>query len=130
MIFSESLKKYGDFQRVYKKGRSYANKYLIMYILEQDTQKNRIGISVSKKVGNSVVRHRITRLIRESYRLNESKFVDGLDLVVIARPGAKERNFFEIESALLHLGRLHGIVKQSQQKEVKKKDEENHDLSD
>ena len=77
-----------------------------------------------------MVRHRITRLIRESYRLNESKFVDGLDIVVIARPGAKERNFFEIESALLHLGRLHGIMEQSQQKEVEKKDEENYDLSD
>lgn len=119
MIFSESLKKYGDFQRVYKKGKSYANKYLIMYILEQNTQKNRIGISVSKKVGNSVVRHRITRLIRESYRLNENEFVRGLDLVVIARPGAKERNFFEIESALLHLGRLHNIImKESDEKEV------------
>ena len=55
MLFSESLKKYGDFQRVYKRGRSYANKYLIMYVLKQDVQENRIGISVSKKVGNSVV---------------------------------------------------------------------------
>ncbi len=129
MIFSESLKKYGDFQRVYKRGKSYANKYLIMYILEKDTQKNRIGISVSKKVGNSVVRHRITRLIRESYRLNEKKFVGGFDIVVIARPGAKERNFFEIESALLHLGRLHGIIEYEEKKEVERKDEENHDLS-
>ena len=91
MLFSESLKKYGDFQRVYQRGRSYANKYLIMYVLKQDVQENRIGISVSKKVGNSVVRHRITRLIRESYRLNEQKFVGGLDIVVIARPGAKEQ---------------------------------------
>ena len=110
MIFSESLKKYGDFQRVYRRGRSYANKYLIMYVLKQDVQENRIGISVSKKVGNSVVRHRITRLIRESYRLNEQKFVGGLDIVVIARPGAKERSFFEIESALLHLARIHKIL--------------------
>ena len=110
MIFSDSLKKYGDFQRVYHKGKSYANKYLIMYILEKDTQQNRIGISVSKKVGNSVVRHRITRLIRESYRLNESKFVRGLDMVVIARSGAKEKNFFDIESALLHLGKLHSVL--------------------
>ncbi len=127
MIFSDSLKKYGDFQRVYHKGKSYANKYLIMYILEKDTQQNRIGISVSKKVGNSVVRHRITRLIRESYRLNESKFVRGLDVVVIARPGAKEKNFFDIESALLHLGKLHSVLinndnnkeEKSEEKEVK-----------
>ena len=129
MIFSESLKKYGDFQRVYKRGKSYANKYLIMYILEKDTQKNRIGISVSKKVGNSVVRHRITRLIRESYRLNEKKFVGGFDIVVIARPGAKEKNFFEIESALLHLGRLHGIIESEKKKEAERKDEENINLS-
>lgn len=123
MIFSDSLKKYGDFQRVYKKGKSYANKYLIMYVLKQSTSGNRVGISVSKKVGNSVVRHRITRLIRESYRLNEQKFVEGLDVVIIARPGAKERSFFEIESALLHLGRLHSILK-SEEEEVGKESEE------
>jgi ribonuclease P protein component len=130
MIFSESLKKYGDFQRVYKKGKSYANRYLIMYVMKTDTQKNRIGISVSKKVGNSVVRHRITRLIRESYRLNENKFVSGFDIVVIARPGAKERNFFDIESALLHLGRLHKIMETTEEKEVIKEIEKNTDLSD
>lgn len=126
MIFSDSLKKYGDFQRVYHKGKSYANKYLIMYILEQNTQQNRLGISVSKKVGNSVVRHRITRLIRESYRLNESKFVRGLDLVVIARPGAKEKNFFDIESALLHLGKLHSVLmnQDNDNKEAKSEDKE------
>jgi len=110
MIFSESLKKYGDFQRVYKKGKSYANKYLVMYVLRQDTQENRIGISVSKKVGNSVVRHRITRLIRESYRLNETKFEKGLMIVVVARAAAKGKSFSEIESALMHLGRLHSIL--------------------
>lgn len=130
MIFSESLKKYGDFERVYRKGKSYANKYLVMYILRQDTQKNRIGISVSKKVGNSVVRHRITRLIRESYRLNEREFDDGLDIVVVARPGAKEKDFFTIESALLHLGRLHRIVGQAGKKEEKKENETNPDSSD
>lgn len=123
MIFSDSLKKYGDFQRVYKKGKSYANKYLIMYVLKQDTQENRVGISVSKKVGNSVVRHRLTRLIRESYRLNETRFVRGLDIVVIARPGAKEKNFFDIESALLHLGKLQGILEAEEEKEVKTENE-------
>ena len=70
--FSESLKKNYDFQQVYRKGKSYANKYLVMYVLENNMDKNRLGISVSKKVGNSVVRHRITRLIRESYRLHEN----------------------------------------------------------
>ncbi len=110
MIFSEGLKKNRDFQQVYRKGSSKANKYLVLYVQKQDTGKNRIGISVSKKVGNSVVRHRVKRLIKESYRLNENKFDRGLDLVVVARPGAREKSFFEIESALLHLGKYHNIL--------------------
>ena len=111
MKYSESLKKNRDFQLVYHGGRSCANRYLVMYVLRNETHHNRLGISVSKKVGNSVVRHHLTRLIRESYRLHEEQFVDGLDMIVIARPGAKERNFFEIESALLHLARKHHLLR-------------------
>lgn len=107
MIFSESLKKNRDFQIVYKKGKSEANKYLVMYVYPNELNRNRLGISVSKKVGNSIVRHHLTRLIRESYRLNEREFQAGYDFVVIARPSAKECSFAEIESALLHLGKIH-----------------------
>ncbi len=110
MKFSESLKKNRDFQNVYNNGKSYANKYLVMYILENNLNKNRIGISVSKKVGNSVIRHHITRLVRESYRLQEDVFNSSLDIVVIARGTAREVGYKEIESALLHLGGLHGII--------------------
>ena len=111
MKFSQSLKKNRDFQNVYKKGTSFANSYLVMYILENGLQENRIGISVSKKVGNSVVRHHLTRLIRESYRLSAEHFRCGIDIVVIARTSAKGRNYHEIESALIHLGKLHKIYK-------------------
>jgi len=103
MIFSESLKKNKDFQNVYHNGKSYANKYLILYALQNAGTRNRLGISVSKKVGNSVVRHRMTRLVRESYRLNEEKVNCGYDLVVIVRPAGKEKGYYEVESALLHL---------------------------
>lgn len=113
MKYSESLKKNKDFQNVYKKGKSYANKYLVMYVLENQTDHNRLGISVSKKVGNSIVRHRLTRLIRESYRLQEERFRCGLDIVVIARIGAKGKNYKEIVSAMLHLGHLHEIIDES-----------------
>lgn len=102
-----------DFQIIYKKGKSYANKYLIMYVLNNREEENRLGISVSKKVGNSVIRHRITRLIRESYRLQKEKFQLGYDIVVIARSNAKDKNYHEIESALLHLGKLHNILEES-----------------
>lgn len=109
--FSESLKKNSDFQNVYRNGKSYANKYLVMYVLENNSGKNRLGISVSKKVGNSVVRHHVTRLLRESYRLHENIFNSGLDIVVIARNNAAKAGYAEIESALLHLGKLHKILK-------------------
>lgn len=111
MKFSESLKKNRDFQNVYRKGTSFANRFLVMYVLENNLGKNRIGISVSKKVGNSVIRHHITRLIRESYRLQEEMFNSGLDIVVIARVNAKDINYHQTEKALMHLGGLHKILK-------------------
>ena len=111
MQFSESLKKNHQFQFVFRNGKSYANKYLVMYVKENGLSRNRIGISVSKKVGNSVVRHRVTRLVRESYRLHESIFNSGLDIVIVARPSAATIGYNEVESALLHLGKLHHIIK-------------------
>lgn len=111
MKFSESLKSNKEFQLVYKSGKSYANKHLVMYIIENSKKENRIGISVSKKVGNSIVRHRLTRLVRESYRLNEEKFQTGLDIVVVVRVAAKDKKYSEIEGSLLHVGKLHNIVK-------------------
>ena len=99
-----------EFQAIYKSGKSYANKYLVMYVSDNPEGKSKLGISVSKKVGNSVVRHRLARLIRESYRLNREMFNSGLNIVVIARATAKGRNFAEIESAFLHLTRVHKIA--------------------
>lgn len=107
---SESLRKSRDFQKVYRHGISYANRLLVMYILDNAIDGNRLGISVSKKVGNSIVRHRVTRLIRESYRLNERFFQKGLDIVVVARGQAKDKNYWDIENALLHLGNMHHII--------------------
>lgn len=111
MKFSDSLKKNRDFQNVYQNGKSYANKYLVMYVLKNNLGMNRIGISVSKKVGNSVVRHRLTRLVREIYRLHEEMFNSGLDIVVVARVNAKSILYTDMESALLHLAKLHKILK-------------------
>ena len=113
MIFTDSLRKNSDFQSVYKSGKSYANKYLVIYTSKNGTDRNRLGISVSKKVGNSVVRHRIKRLIKESYRLHEQMFNSGLDIAVIARQGSDACDYASIESALLHLMRLNGTLDNS-----------------
>ncbi len=115
MKFSQSLKKNRDFQFVYQNGKSRGNKLLVLYVYRTDTGKNRLGLSISKKVGNSVVRHHLARLLRESYRLHEEEFVEGLDMIVIARQSAKESTFFEIERALLHLARHSGILKDAKE---------------
>ena len=111
MKFSDSLKKNKDFQNVYNNGVSFANRYLVMYVLKNNTENNRIGISVSKKVGYSVIRHHITRLVRESFRLHEDMFDSGLDIVVISSVAARHVGYKETESAVLHLGGLHRIIK-------------------
>ncbi|HIQ92647.1 MAG TPA: ribonuclease P protein component [Candidatus Copromonas avistercoris] len=108
-----SIKKNSDYQKVYKNGISYANKYLVMYVLETDGDDIRIGISVSKRVGNSVVRHRFTRLVRESFRLNRDRLKSGRDIIVVARAAAKDKSFDRIERAFLHLCGLHNILKES-----------------
>ena len=92
----DSLKKNSDFQNVYVKGKSKANRYLVMYVAQNNLSINRLGISVSKKVGNSVVRHHLTRLIREAYRLNSNMFNSSLDIVVIARNTAKDKTYKEV----------------------------------
>ncbi len=104
------LKKNKDFKAVYRHHRVKANRYLVMYVMENDLMMNRVGISVSKKVGNSVVRHHLTRLIRESYRRNEEMFHNGWDIVVVVRESASSISFKETESALLHLAGLHHIL--------------------
>ncbi len=111
MKFSDSLKKTKDFSVVYNKGKSLADRILVLYIYENGSESNRLGISVSKKVGNSVVRHHLTRLIRESYRLSEDKFRPGLDLVVVVRKAGKDCSFNEINNSLLKLANLHNVIR-------------------
>ena len=109
MIFTEGLKKSSDYSKVYKEGRSKANRYLVVYVRENGTDNNRLGVSVSKKVGNSVYRHYFKRCVKESYRLHEKMFNSGLDIVVLARTGAKGIKYRDIESALMHLMRINKV---------------------
>jgi len=111
MKYSTSLKKNKDFQYVYKNGKVYANRYLVMYVVENNQNINRLGISASKKVGNSIIRHHFCRLVRECYRLHEEIFNSGLDIVVVAKHSAALSTYWNIEKAFLHLAKLHKIVK-------------------
>lgn len=105
-----SLKCKKEFDLVFNNKYSKANKYLVIYIKKNDLDHHRLGISVSKKVGNSVVRHRISRLIRESYRLNKKDMELSYDIIVLARSTAKGTGFNEIESAFIQLMKKFKIV--------------------
>ena len=111
MLFSQSMKKTNDFRNVYENGKSYANKYVVLYVWKNNSSQNRLGISCSKKVGNSVVRHRFSRLVRESYRLQENLFNSGLDIVVVARACARDASFFDIRDSLISLAGKARIIK-------------------
>ncbi|OON99118.1 MAG: ribonuclease P protein component [Epulopiscium sp. Nele67-Bin004] len=110
MKHTESLKKRNEFSKVYKKGKSFANKYLVVYTLANNYDINRLGITVSKKVGNSVVRSRVTRLIRENYRLREDQILNtGKDIIIIARSSAQEASYIDISNSLEKLLKQHRL---------------------
>jgi len=106
-----SLRKNEDFRKVYQKRKSMANKLLIIYISENEYEFNRVGFTVSKKVGNSVVRSRVKRLMSESYRLNNEKVVQGYDIIFVARNTSVGATYKEIESAVIHLLKKMKLIK-------------------
>ena len=107
----DSLKNSSQFKEVYENGKSFANRLLVLYVLEAEEGK-KLGISASKKIGNSVVRHRTVRLIRESFLSVKECLPDGIKLVVVARPAIAGKKQSEVTEALLHLCRLHKQIKQ------------------
>lgn len=111
MNYTESLKKQQHFNKVYKSGKSIANNLLVMYTLCDKSTINHLGISVSKKVGNSVVRHRATRLIRESYRLHETSVKLGYNILFIARNDITNKAYKDIEGAMLNLFKKTNLLK-------------------
>lgn len=108
--FTQSLKKNFQFRHVYNKGRSFANRHLVLYVIKNSKNTNRLGISVSKKVGKSVIRSRVTRLIRESYRLKEIEIKVGYDIVVIARTASNDAPYIDISKSLYHLLKKHSLI--------------------
>lgn len=98
-----SLRKNDDYKRCYRYGNSYISRYLVLYVISNDQEYNRIGISVSKKIGNSVIRHRIKRLVKESVRLHFSELKQGRDLVFVGRKAANGASYFQIEETVMYL---------------------------
>ena len=108
-----SIKKSREFKEIYQNDKSFATKNLVMYILKKgDMERNRLGISVSRKVGNSVVRHKIIRRIREIFRGTEEKLEKPFDLVLLCRAGSKYLEFSKLREEFFYLCKKHDILKE------------------
>ena len=110
MKFSSSLKLNHIFRRLYRTP-AHADPYLVLYARKNRSKQNRLGITVSKKLGHAVVRNRTRRRIREVYRLNEEKFQPGWDIVVVARTRAVEASFDRLTESYLRLAKKAGVLR-------------------
>ena len=113
MQFSSSLKFNHVFRRLYNKGDSCANRYLVVYCRRNGTKRNRIGLTVGAKLGHAVERNRLRRRLREIYRLHETSFARGYDLVVVARSRAIGADYAALERAYLSLAARLGLLTQN-----------------
>jgi ribonuclease P protein component len=110
----ERVRKNSHFRYIYNRGKSLSNSSLVMYITKNNKNLNRIGISVSKKVGKSVVRSRVKRLIKESYRNNKQLFKKGYDIIYIARVGTSKLKYDDFQKSILNLGNRSGLIKEGE----------------
>ncbi len=106
----KKLKKRSEFQRVYQNGSKYWNRYFVIYVLRTHFDYLRLGITVSKKVGKSVQRNRVKRLIRESFRHLRPQIQTAYDVVVVGRTPASRLKCQEAQSALYNLFRRASIL--------------------
>ena len=113
MLFSGSLKLNHIFRRLYSTA-GHANSFLVLYARKNNSSANRVGVTVSKKLGCAVVRNRVRRRLREVYRLNEAQFCPGWDIVVVARSRCVRADFSKLTAAYLSLAAKAGILEDSQ----------------
>jgi ribonuclease P protein component len=106
------VKKNKEFQEVFQKGRSFANRQFIVYVLKKTDQPFfRIGLSVSKKIGNAVTRNQIKRYIRQAFLELKEQIHSGNDYIIIARKPAADMDFHEVKKSLTHVLKVARVFK-------------------
>ena len=110
MKHTVSLKKNSDFRRAYARGRSFAHRDLVVYFRRNHLQVNRVGITVSAKLGGAVTRNLVRRRVKEFYRTHEQLFKIGFDIVFVARGRTTQASYNEIGNAVLFLSKKLGLL--------------------
>ena len=111
--FTSSLKKNHEFKRLYNKGKSAAAQCAVVYCRRNGRQENRLGVTVSTKIGGAVQRNRVRRRIKEIYRLNEDTLLTGYDIVIVARVRSRFAGYGEIEASILSAMRKLNLIRNS-----------------
>lgn len=100
-----------EFKKIYSGGKNYWNRNLILYVKKNHMENSRVGYSITKKIGNSVVRNKIRRRMKEIYRLNFDNIKDGYDLIFIPKKNIVDISYREMESAMIHILKLSKVYK-------------------
>ena len=108
-----TLKKNSDFRRLYTKGKSAVNPYMVVYCRRSKEKNNRLGYTVSTKLGHAVVRNRVRRRLREIYRLNAHRLSSGYDIVIVARTRCVGADYWKMEKAFLSACEMLGLLKEN-----------------
>ncbi|MBM7609504.1 ribonuclease P protein component [Lysinibacillus composti] len=108
----QRVKKNEDFQKVFKKGKSFANRQFVVYCLQKEEQEEfRIGLSVGKKIGKAVTRVQIKRYIRQVFLELKEEVRQDMDYVIIARHPAATLDFHETKKSLEHVLKIAKVLK-------------------
>ena len=107
-----TLKKNSDFRRLYAKGKSVVTPYMVLYCRRNSLGVNRLGYTVSTKLGHAVVRNRVRRRLREIYRLNSPALKNGFDIVVVARSRCVDARYAKMNAAFLEACGTLGLLRE------------------
>jgi ribonuclease P protein component len=110
MHYTKSLTKNHEFRKLYNRGKSAASKFVVIYCIRNGTEENRLGITVSTKLGGAVERNRVRRRLKEIYRLNEHSLRAGYNIVLVARLRCRHAGWSELEASVLSLFSKLGLV--------------------